>query len=252
MRPPWSGLQLMRLMLTCRDCAEDRRGASIYAGLTDEGVLRARCAMGHETTTVLQAQRFELLYEMGALALLDGYDREAVATFSTAFERFLEFYIRTIAHARRLSVQVIADAWNLVAVQSERQLGAFIWLRTLEFGAAPKLDQKMTALRNGVVHKGQFPSSDDALRYARYVFEQIVALGSELRARFEDASHTVIAAAQADAARKAGQFAKLSWAYIPFALNWALTPDGWRGQTFDRMMADLQERRSDVWQGRSP
>jgi len=50
----------------------------MYSELQDSGIAIDTCSMGHQFAVVHQGQKFELLFESGALALIDGYPREAV------------------------------------------------------------------------------------------------------------------------------------------------------------------------------
>ena len=64
--------------------------------VNDDNFYRIECQKGHVTFTYQQQQKFELLFDFGAMALLDGYTREAVASMSAALERFYEFYVLII------------------------------------------------------------------------------------------------------------------------------------------------------------
>jgi hypothetical protein len=63
-----------------------------FVELTEERVVAFTCDAGRENVFTLQKQKFEILFEMGAMALLDGYYREAGASVAVALERFFEFY----------------------------------------------------------------------------------------------------------------------------------------------------------------
>jgi hypothetical protein len=119
---------------------------------------------------VLQQDRFELLSELAVTAIVDGYYREAVASFSASLERLYEFYLR-ISFAKRAVPQVEFDrSWKELGNLSERQLGAFVAIWLADHGTHPLvLDQKKTSFRNAVIHKGKFPSRDEAIEYGQSV-----------------------------------------------------------------------------------
>src|SRR5450759_1525283 len=94
----------------------------------DDGRYELKCSFGHETTTVLQQQKFEILFEIGAHAILDGYYREAVSSFTSSLERFYEFAIRVFLEKSSKSDDLFQSCWSKVSSQSERQLGAFVFL----------------------------------------------------------------------------------------------------------------------------
>ncbi len=50
------------------------------------------CENGHKQTVLLQQQKFEMLFEVGANAILDGYYREAVSSFASSLERAYQFF----------------------------------------------------------------------------------------------------------------------------------------------------------------
>ena len=96
----------------------------VVVGYHDSPVYEAECSAGHKLVMILQEQKFEILFQIGAFALLDGYYREAVSSFTSSMERFHEFAIRCfLLHDSVPEAQVTA-VWSEVSNQSERQLGA--------------------------------------------------------------------------------------------------------------------------------
>ena len=97
------------------------------------GKLTLRCAQGHETVVTLPIPLFELLFDIGCAALLDGYAREAVTSFASSFERFEEFTCRFLLARRRVSFEGVDAWWKEVATSSERQKGSFValWISDL-------------------------------------------------------------------------------------------------------------------------
>ena len=84
-------------LFPCPHCKQEKseRQYHIKSGeLLDNLTFRTVCPNGHESVIVAEAQKFEVLYDMGISALLDGYCREAVSSFAAAQERFHEFCIR--------------------------------------------------------------------------------------------------------------------------------------------------------------
>jgi hypothetical protein len=147
---------------------DDIRSARVIAAVEfrDDGRYEVTCPKGHRSTTLLQQQKFELLFDIGAYAIADGYYREAVSSFAASLERFYEFFIRAVMLQRGIDSQVIHNAWKVVAAQSERQLGGFVFLYTLEFGRSPQLlSGARAAFRNDVVHKGRIPTRPEAVDY---------------------------------------------------------------------------------------
>lgn len=91
----------------------------------DNGRYEVKCPKGHESVTILQQQKFEVLFDIGAYALVDGYYREAVSSFTSSLERFYEFVIRAVLFQRGISEKVFNQTWKLVERQSLKQVGGF-------------------------------------------------------------------------------------------------------------------------------
>ncbi len=62
----------------------------------DDGRYEVTCPKGHKSVTILQQQKFEVLFDIGAYAIVDGYYREAVSSFTSSLERFYEFFVKAV------------------------------------------------------------------------------------------------------------------------------------------------------------
>jgi polyhydroxyalkanoate synthesis regulator phasin len=163
----------MKLEIQCATCFKEGVGAPSMTEsveFRDDGRYKLTCPKGHTSVTILQQQRFELLFDIGAYAILDGYYREAVSSFSAALERFCEFFIKVICISKDIDWETVSTAWKHVSSMSERQLGAYIFMYLSEFGSLPPLlPNKMVELRNKVVHKGKIPSREEAIQFGQEV-----------------------------------------------------------------------------------
>lgn len=138
----------------------------------DEAWYEVTCSNGHEFRTILQEQKHEILFEIGAHAIIDGYYREAVSSFTSSLERFHEFAIRCLLAKLGVPEPNADTAWNRVSSQTERQFGAFVFLWLSNFHEAPALlSPTEVKFRNDVVHKGKIPTKDAALRFGNRVFD---------------------------------------------------------------------------------
>ena len=160
-------------ILPCLKCQEENQHL-LEAELGDNLAFTAQCPYGHTSVFIFDAQRFEILFDMGTSALLDEYHREAVSTFAATQERFHEFAIKVFLAKQSISRAQFLTTWKLVASQSERQLGAYNFLYLLQFHMAPPMNHKKAEFRNNVIHKGYIPSSKEAMEYAEYVYDYIV------------------------------------------------------------------------------
>ncbi len=176
----------MNITFYCIQCAVPSQGQTVSRSameVQDSGIYEVVCPKGHRGVVLFQCNRFQLLFQIGCFAILDGYYREAINSFAGASERFFEFYTRVIAVQKKVPEQELAQTWKELANRSERQLGAFLACYLLENGRHFSLNEKkMAELRNKVVHKGIIPTKEEALEFGQYTFIQIAKTIVELKA----------------------------------------------------------------------
>lgn len=196
----------MKIHLTCVDCRREfadqiRSGRLPTSGVVPRGEFtfsvaqiqensryETVCPKGHHVVTTLRNLKFEILYEIGANAILDGYYREAVSSFQAGLERTYEFYVTVACMHRQVPDGMLAKAWNEVSKQSERQLGAFLFLHTAEFLAPPDmLANKMVQFRNSVIHQGRIPTKGEAVQFGQAVLDVIRPVIMRAQERYADA-----------------------------------------------------------------
>lgn len=182
----------MKLLLNCVHCLVDDQSTNLVdVDLRDDGFYELTCSKGHRSANLLQNQKYQLLFESGALALLDGHTREAVSGFASALERFLEFYIKVICLEHNIAYEDVENCWKDVKKQSERQLGAFIFLYLLETEQPTQFLKKrvtrignesrdIQAFRNDVIHAGYIPTHDEVVQYGEHVFDTIESILGEM------------------------------------------------------------------------
>lgn len=150
------------------------------------GKLTLRCKQGHETVVTLPIPLFELLFDFGCAALLDGYAREAIMNFASSFERFEEFTCRFLLARRNVSFEGVDGWWKWVRTSSERQMGSFVALWISEFFEPPPLlTNNLVALRNKCVHQGLIPPENEAKDYGEAVLRAEVRGVVRLRNCFD-------------------------------------------------------------------
>jgi len=178
----------VRLLIPCMKCLQAYGEAGVKfarVSVRDDGKYELTCSHGHRATTVLQQQKFEVLFDIGAHAVLDGYYREAISCFAASLERFYEFSIRALLSRTSGSDGLFKTCWKSVSSQSERQLGAFIFLWASIFDAPPALlSIKHVGFRNDVIHKGKIPTMEEAIVFGDSILNvlrpNIVALCAQL------------------------------------------------------------------------
>lgn len=197
--------------MPCTECPVRYVDEMFLVEERDDSLYHLTCSSGHRTTVWLQNHKFELLFDSGGLALLDGHSREAVSSIAAALERFMEFYVRIVAlkqlagqepleeTIKRFSVgqhEAFEETWKRVSNQSERQIGAFLFIYLLENGKPPlfidewKLqsyeEKENKHFRNAVIHKGYTPSQEQVIEYGEQVFQFIHSILGELRATSDE------------------------------------------------------------------
>jgi len=186
----------MRLLIPCSKCifsAGTPTLALARVEVRDDGRYELTCPSGHTTVSLLQQQKFEVLFDLGAHAILDGYYREAVSSFATSLERFYEFAARVFLQNSAVPSDVAASCWKEVSNQSERQLGAFVFLWASYFHSKPVLlNSNQIAIRNSVVHKGKIPSKDEALSFGNAVLDTLRPCMLQLHGALQDAVQQVV------------------------------------------------------------
>ena len=114
-------------------------------------------------------------------AVEDGYFREAIGSFAASMERFMELFIRLANEVRGNSPEAFEQTWSLMARQSERQLGAYIFAHWTEFNCPPELvSNSATNLRNRVIHQGYIPTREESIKYGNSVLKCIVSTLTEI------------------------------------------------------------------------
>jgi len=152
-----------------------------HHNLTDSGVQKIECSKGHEFGVVYDGAKFEILFDVGMSAARDGYAREAVSSFAASLERFYEFYVTYAFFSNEIEESTFKSSWKLVASQSERQLGGFVFLYTMLNKKSPEvLSSNESSFRNKVIHKGYIPSVDESLSFGKSVYEKIMVIVREL------------------------------------------------------------------------
>lgn len=167
----------MKLIFPCSDCwieySEDNRTEMV---LNDGGVYDVYCSKGHSNTQFIKNEKYELLFDLGVMAIDNSFYRESVSSFAASLERFYEYCIKVMLIAKGRSINDINETWKSVSNMSERQIGAFYMLFLYTFDEVPLIfKNKMITFRNRVVHKGYIPTKNEVLKYANEVHTYITS-----------------------------------------------------------------------------
>lgn len=196
----------MKLQINCMQCFQEQGSPSLEfqnVEIRDDGLYSSTCNKGHTTLTVIQEQKFEVLFDFGAMALIDGYPREAVTSIAAAIERFYEFYVAATCLKHGVEITNFQKAWKSVVNQSERQFGAYIFAYLIDHNGKeppiidnekPQIDgisksqtKTWKEFRNNVVHKGYIPSFSETIAYGNIAYLHLNELIKDLKERSKDA-----------------------------------------------------------------
>lgn len=181
----------------CNHCLEEaqQRGEEynydfekyVLVELNEDGIYNYKCPNNHIQWTFIHEHLFQILFDLGVLALSDSYTREAISSFATSLERFYEFIIKLILLSENRSEKLLEKLWKHISLQSERQLGAFISLYASKFNKLPTLPvTKLVKFRNDVMHKGKIPNEVETLEYGQSISDIIFDGLFDLRNYFQN------------------------------------------------------------------
>lgn len=144
--------------------------------LNDDGVYKLTCSNGHVKTYFVENDKYQILFDLGILAIDNSFYREAVSSFAASLERFYEYCIKVMLISEGIDISAINKTWKAVSNASERQIGAFHFLFLSRFNDVPlPFDNEMTRFRNSVIHKGYIPKKEEVLSYVDKVHSYIVS-----------------------------------------------------------------------------
>lgn len=247
-------------MTTCMLCFRENGEPSplaIEVEYTNDERLTGRCPFNHEGAIAVQNFDCEILFDMGGMALLDGFTREAVTAFAAALERAYELYIRVIFALSNDPPKFNAETgqptsfhtldtifeplWKQqLGNMSERQLGAFSVLFALNERAEPLLlSSDLVGFRNKCAHKGVIPSRAKALEYGREVMKIIDQIRTITVHKYRPALDRVTHAHLVQRGAAGG-----STMHIPSMINWIA---GSSSTTLEDRLTALEKYRQWLW-----
>lgn len=169
----------MKIFTMCMECQKELGHPSFEPIVTDyyeEALAFIECSRGHKSAVLLQSQKFEILLESAANALIEGYTLEAASSLSSAYERFFEFAINVFCRKSSVPKESIDKTFAQISKQSERQIGAFLFLHLLVFGKHYTLNKKIPELRNKAIHQGYIPTPDEVIHLGELIYQEILTI----------------------------------------------------------------------------
>lgn len=185
----------MKIFTMCMECQKELGHPSFEPIVTDyyeEALAFIECKRGHKSAVLLQSQKFEILLESAANALIDGYTLEAASSLSSAYERFFEFAIRVFCKKSNASADSVAESFKQVSKQSERQVGAFLFLHLMLLGRSYPLNKKIAEFRNKIIHQGYIPTPEEVVKLGELVYQEVLEISNLLAKEFPDEVKSVV------------------------------------------------------------
>ena len=220
----------MKLPVHCTTCTSGMTDIGEFGkylsfiNVNDTGIYKYECQKGHKNVLVIQQLQYEVLFEIGVQALIDGYYREAIASFSSSLERLYELFVSVAAKVNNVKDTDFVACWKKIAASSERQLGAYVFVYLQLNKTVPSiLKEKWRNLRNNVVHKGYIPSYNEALSYGNEVYKAIMSVLIGLKLNNEESLNNVcwnIVSSTINKAMNENAECKIVQADLPFVINW--------------------------------
>ncbi|MBY0556556.1 MAG: hypothetical protein K2P77_05065 [Burkholderiaceae bacterium] len=220
---------------------DQRSALQSPTAVLDTGIYEVICPLGHKSINIIQEQKFEILFQIGAHAIIDGYYREGVSSFAASLERTYEFFIKTLYFSKGKKEE-FKGIWKSIGNSSERQLGAFILLFGLEFSTpVPGLNKKNVEFRNDVIHKGIIPTEKQAIEYGQAVLDCTRAIIEIAKKNFADAVQQTIVDNMQSMSEKIPQSASIVYSGLGAILSIATE----RNQPFPTLAEELENLRSE-------
>jgi hypothetical protein len=237
----------MKLPILCSQCmVEDATLARAIAAveIRNDGRYEVICSKGHKSVTILQQQKFEVLFDIGANAILDAYYREAVSSFTSSLERFYEFVIMAVLFDKGISEEAFNQAWELVERQSPRQLGAFIFIYLTEFGIPPiLLARKKVDFRDEVIHQGRIPTRQEALDYGQAILDIVRPILKQVKEKYPNGVNKTVFQHLKECRSTENDKCQVSTMFIRTILSLAVAEPGYDERSLEGSLADLRQWR---------
>jgi hypothetical protein len=185
----------MKIFTFCMECQKELGHPSFEPIILDyyeDSIAYVECNRGHKSALMLQSEKFEILLESAANALIDGYTLEAASTLSSAYERFFEFAIKVLCTKKEVTKEIFLENFKQISKQSERQVGGFLFLYLLEFGSVYKINNKLVEKRNLYIHKGYIPSPEEVFSFGEMIYSEILNITDRLRQNCSSEINSVI------------------------------------------------------------
>lgn len=183
----------MKISVFCKECSFEDPSQYYLLNIQDAQQYEIKCDNGHTSYFINNCSKYETLFEIACNAIIDGYHREAISSFSSSLERFYELFIKSSLYEKGHTKDEVDAFWSPISNQSERQLGAFISVHILTTGStADILTTTQSAFRNSVIHKGKIPNYAKTVEYGQRISDIIKNALLSARKHFPEGLNTFL------------------------------------------------------------
>ena len=139
-----------------------------------------------------------------------------------------------------ISEDNLSAAWKYVSNQSERQLGAFVFLYVQEFGKSPiLLNNTSTQFRNEVIHKGKIPTKAEALKYGQSVLDVMRPIIAEAKVKYPNGVQKTILQHIMRSRGNADDGTAVATMNIPTIVSLTVSADGYEERSLEKEISEL-------------
>lgn len=166
----------MKLPLICAKCMQEnivKPRITAIVELKDDGRYEITCRKGHSSITFCNNKSLKYFWYWRLRNRWWVLSRSGFVIYF-CFRKILRVFIKVVCISKNIDWIKTLEAWKEVSNQSERQLGAFIFLHLQETGNKPiLLCNNKIKLRNEVIHKGKIPSKDQSIDYGQAILDVV-------------------------------------------------------------------------------
>lgn len=169
----------MKLFLNCGECLEKvtdkNKIECLYVKSINENLYKKKCSKGHEKSIILEEHKFEVLFEGGAIALLDSDYKKAIQYFYYSLEYFYEFSIELILTNNKIKYDDYKNLWNSIRINRENLIVAYSFLYLREFKEEPDIIKEyFKDLKEKVIGLEYSPDYKETFAFGEYLFNYML------------------------------------------------------------------------------
>ncbi|OVZ89924.1 hypothetical protein CBW58_18055 [Yersinia frederiksenii] len=180
----------MRITISCPKCFMENQHKEPLSYHTkyeidyfDDRLVSLSCEASHKISIGIKNEKFQILFSSSIDTYLSGHSIESTSSAWAAFERFIEFMIRTFTYSHMIGKECFEASFKDVAKMSERQVGGFIFLYLLSVKTPYNYESRLNKIkqkRNEFIHNGTIPDLNSTLEFLEVIYNEILYILSEV------------------------------------------------------------------------